>query len=209
MSDPRATDPDGRRDGRRDGHPDGHRDGHPDGHPDGRRVRAVTVRVTVNGTERSATVEPRHTLAELLREDFALTGTHLGCEQGACGACTVLVDGASARSCLFPAFRADGTSVVTVEGLGGAPGAMNTLQRACLERHSFQCGFCTPGMLIAATELLAENVEPTEADVREALSGTICRCTGYDSIVAGVLHAADLIRVETGAASGSAMGEHS
>lgn len=165
-----------------------------------RVAKRVDVRLTVNGVERTASVEPRHTLCELLREDFALTGTHIGCEQGACGTCTVLVDGVSARSCLMPAFRADGTSVVTVEGLGGGPGQMNTLQRACLERHSFQCGFCTPGMLIAATELLAETPEPTEAEVREALAGNICRCTGYDSIVAGVLHAAEMMRTETGSA---------
>ena len=161
----------------------------------------VEVRVTVNGERRTARVEPRRTLAELLREDFALTGTHLGCEQGACGACTVMLDGASARACLTPAFRADGRNVVTIEGLGGAPGEMNLLQRACLERHAFQCGFCTPGMLIAATELLADQPDPLEAEVREALSGNLCRCTGYDSIVAGVLHAAELIRAERNGAS--------
>jgi carbon-monoxide dehydrogenase small subunit len=157
----------------------------------------VEVRVTVNGRERSASVEPRHTLAELLREELALTGTHLGCEQGACGACTVLVDGRSARACLTPAFRIDGATVITVEGLGGGPGQMNTLQQACLERHAFQCGFCTPGMLIAATELLDEHPYPTDTQVREALSGNLCRCTGYDSIVAAVLHAAALIRGES------------
>ena len=162
----------------------------------------VEVRVTVNGRVRSASVEPRHTLAELLREDLALTGTHLGCEQGACGACTVLVDGRSARACLVPAFRVDGATVLTIEGLGGGPGQvnnmqrLNTLQQACLERHAFQCGFCTPGMLIAATELLDEHSDPTDCQVREALSGNLCRCTGYDSIVAAVLHAAALIREE-------------
>jgi len=149
----------------------------------------VDVAVTVNGRRREATVEARATLAELLRTSFALTGTHLGCEHGVCGACTVLVDGASARSCLLFAWQVDGRDVVTVEGLAGdAP--MSPLQQACRDSHGFQCGFCTPGMLVSATELLATSPEPTEAEVREALSGNLCRCTGYDSIVAGVLLAA-------------------
>ncbi|MCU1400549.1 MAG: (2Fe-2S)-binding protein [Acidimicrobiales bacterium] len=157
---------------------------------------ATTVEVTlrVNGEERSAIVEPRRTLVELLREDLELTGTHIGCEQGACGSCTVLIDGASARACLTPAFRAHGCEVVTIEGLADAPGTMSVLQQACMERHAFQCGFCTPGMLIVAAELLAERDDPSEAEVREALSGNLCRCTGYDSIVAAVLHAAERLR---------------
>jgi aerobic carbon-monoxide dehydrogenase small subunit len=149
----------------------------------------VEVVVTVNGRHRQATVEARTTLAELLRTSFALTGTHLGCEHGVCGACTVLVDGESVRSCLLFAWQADARDVVTVEGLAGeAP--MSPLQQACWDTHAFQCGFCTPGMLIAATELLAANPNPSDAEVREALSGNLCRCTGYDSIVAGVLLAA-------------------
>ena len=155
----------------------------------------VDVRVTVNGRERMATVDARRTLAELLREDLSLTGTHIGCEHGVCGSCTVLIDGASARSCLTLAARVEGATVVTIEGLGGSSGkphGMSTLQQACLERHSFQCGFCTPGILMVATELLAENRRPSEAEVREAISGNLCRCTGYDSIVAGILHAAAL-----------------
>ncbi|MCU1368092.1 MAG: (2Fe-2S)-binding protein [Ilumatobacteraceae bacterium] len=156
----------------------------------------VEVSVRVNGEQRSAAVEPRRTLAELLREDLELTGTHIGCEQGACGSCTVLIDGGSARACLTPAFRADGCDVVTIEGLAEEPGTMSVLQQACIERHAFQCGFCTPGMLIVATELLAERDDPSEAEVREALSGNLCRCTGYDSIVAAVMHAAELLRAD-------------
>ena len=151
----------------------------------------VEVRVSVNGRDRFAVVEARRTLAELLREDLALTGTHIGCEHGVCGSCTVLVDGASARACLTLAARVDGCRVMTIEGLADeVAGGMNPLQQACLERHSFQCGFCTPGMLMVATELLAENPNPSEAEVREAIAGNLCRCTGYDSIVAGILQAA-------------------
>lgn len=151
-------------------------------------LSTVDVHVTVNGSDRSAVVDVRRTLVEMLREDLALTGTHVGCEHGACGSCTVLIDGASARSCLTLAARVDGSSIVTIEGLGDEEHELGTLQQACLERHSFQCGFCTPGILIVATELLAENPNPSEAEVREAISGNLCRCTGYDSIVAGILH---------------------
>lgn len=149
-------------------------------------LTAVEVSVTVNGADRSVAVEPRTTLAELLRERLGLTGTHLGCEHGVCGSCTVLIDGATARSCLTLTAQTDGQAVTTIEGLG-----WGALQQACLESHSFQCGFCTPGFLIVATELLATNPQPTEVEVREALSGNLCRCTGYDSIVAGVLRAAE------------------
>jgi len=155
----------------------------------------VEVRVRVNGRDRAAVVDARRTLVELLREDLALTGTHVGCEHGVCGSCTVLVDGASARACLTLAARVDGCAVTTIEGLAGDAGStMSVLQQSCLERHSFQCGFCTPGILIVATELLAENPDPSEAEVREAIAGNLCRCTGYDSIVAGVLHAASVAR---------------
>lgn len=155
--------------------------------------RAVDVALTVNGRRREARVDPRSTLADLLRTSFALTGTHLGCEHGVCGACTVLVDGASARSCLLFAWQVHGRDVVTVEGLAGDE-PLGPLQAACRDSHSFQCGFCTPGMLVAASELLAANPDPTEPEVREALSGNLCRCTGYDSIVAGVLLAASRAR---------------
>jgi carbon-monoxide dehydrogenase small subunit len=158
-------------------------------------LTAVGISVNVNGIDRSVAVEPRVTLAELLRERFGLTGTHLGCEHGVCGSCTVLIDGASARSCLTLAAQTDGRAVTTIEGLG-----WGALQRGCWESHSFQCGFCTPGFLAVATELLAANPQPTEAEVREALSGNLCRCTGYDSIVAGVLRAAELRAAELRAA---------
>jgi aerobic carbon-monoxide dehydrogenase small subunit len=125
----------------------------------------------------------------MIRQDLGLTGTHLGCEHGVCGACTVLVDGAASRSCLMLAVQADGSTVTTVEGLA-VDGEMNRLQRAMWESHAFQCGFCTPGFLMQLTELLIENATPTEAEIRETLSGNICRCTGYESIVNGALLAA-------------------
>jgi carbon-monoxide dehydrogenase small subunit len=153
-------------------------------------VTSFDVELTVNGVPRRGSVEARRTLADFLREDLGLTGTHLGCEHGVCGACTVLVDGEPARSCLMLAVQARGADVRTVEGL--APdGEMNRLQEAMWDSHGFQCGFCTPGFLMQITALLAESPEPTEAEVREALSGNICRCTGYESIVDGVLLAAD------------------
>lgn len=149
----------------------------------------IDVQLTVNGESRSGTVEPRRTLADFLREDLGLTGTHLGCEHGVCGACTVVVDGEPARSCLMLAVQARGADIVTVEGLA-KNGEMNDLQRAMWESHGFQCGFCTPGFLMQITALLAENPEPDESEICEALSGNLCRCTGYESIVNGVLRAA-------------------
>jgi carbon-monoxide dehydrogenase small subunit len=150
----------------------------------------IDVKITVNGVVRSASIAARRTLADVLRDEFGLTGTHLGCEHGVCGACTVLVNGAPARSCLMLGVQADGEDVTTVEGL--APdGAMSPLQEAMWDSHGFQCGFCTPGFLMQATALLQDNPHPTEAEVREALSGNICRCSGYQSIVAGVLRAAE------------------
>lgn len=147
------------------------------------------VELTVNGTSRQGSVEPRRTLADFLREDLGLTGTHLGCEHGVCGACTVLVDGEPARSCLMLAVQARGADILTIEGLA-TDGVMNPLQQAMWESHGFQCGFCTPGFLMQITALLAENPDPGEAEIREALSGNLCRCTGYESIVNGVLRAA-------------------
>jgi len=149
----------------------------------------IDIEVTVNGETRSASVEARRTLADVLRGEFGLTGTHLGCEHGVCGACTVLVDGRPARSCLMLGVQADGADVTTVEGLASDDG-MSPLQEAMWDSHGFQCGFCTPGFLMQATALLQENPHPTELEVREALSGNICRCTGYQSIVDGVLKAA-------------------
>ena len=151
-------------------------------------MTTIDIELTVNGTPRSGSVEARRTLADFLREELELTGTHLGCEHGVCGACTVIVDGAPARSCLMLAVQANGASVQTVEGLA-VDGRMNGLQQAMWDSHGFQCGFCTPGFLMQITALLAEHPEPDEDEIREALSGNICRCTGYESIVNGVLAA--------------------
>jgi aerobic-type carbon monoxide dehydrogenase small subunit (CoxS/CutS family) len=149
-----------------------------------------TVRLTVNGRAREALAEPRRTLADFLREDLELTGTHLGCEHGVCGACTVLVDGLAVRSCLMLAVQAEGRDVTTIEGLE-RNGELSPLQEAFRDAHSFQCGFCTPGFVMTAAALLAEPGELTDEELREELSGNICRCTGYQSIVDGVRLAAD------------------
>ncbi|HET6910871.1 MAG TPA: (2Fe-2S)-binding protein [Mycobacteriales bacterium] len=149
--------------------------------------------VTVNGAKRSGAPEARKTLADYLRDDLELTGTHLGCEHGVCGACTVIVDGRAVRSCLMLAVQADGSEVTTVEGLA-ADGEMAPLQQALWDSHGFQCGFCTPGFLMQATAFLDGHPDADEASLREALSGNICRCTGYQSIVDGVLLAAERMR---------------
>jgi aerobic-type carbon monoxide dehydrogenase small subunit (CoxS/CutS family) len=155
------------------------------------------TRLTVNGKSYARIVEPRLTLADFLRHELGLTGTHLGCEHGVCGACTVLVDGCSTRACLMFAVQANGREVTTVEGL--APdGELSVLQQAFIDNHGLQCGFCTPGMLITLTELLREMPEPSEQDVREALTGNLCRCTGYAGIVAAALDAAQRLRNERG-----------
>jgi carbon-monoxide dehydrogenase small subunit len=152
-----------------------------------------TLRVAVNGSEYERTVEPRLTLADFLREELGLTGTHLGCEHGVCGACTVLVEGRSARACLMLAVQAHGRDVRTVEGL--APeGELNALQTAFWDKHGLQCGYCTPGVLMTLTELLSQNSSPSETEVREVLSGHLCRCTGYQNIVAAALEAAARLR---------------
>ncbi len=148
------------------------------------------IEITVNGERRRAEAEVRMTLADFLREKLELTGTHLGCEHGVCGACTVMVDGASVRSCLMLAVQAQGKEVLTVEGLGD-PEHLHPLQQAMRERHSFQCGFCTPGFVMSSLALLQENPSPDEDEIREVLSGNVCRCTGYQSIVEGVLLAAE------------------
>ena len=153
----------------------------------------LEVELSVNGEDRRARVEARRSLAELLRDDLGLTGTHLGCEHGVCGSCTVLLDGEPVRSCLTLAVQATGRSVTTVEGLADG-GRLHPVQQGCLECHSFQCGFCTPGVLMTAAALLDEVPDPDEATIREALSGNLCRCTGYESIVEGVLRAAELRR---------------
>lgn len=149
--------------------------------------RAVSV--TVNGARCEAEVDVRKTLADFLREDAGFTGVHVGCEHGVCGACSVLLDGRVVRSCILFAVQADGHEVVTVEGLGG-DGRLIPLQRAFVEHHALQCGFCTPGMLLAAVDLLEHCPDPTESQVREALSGNLCMCTGYTGIVRAVRAAA-------------------
>ena len=151
----------------------------------------MNITLTVNGQSRTADVEPRKTLADTLREDLGLTGTHLGCEHGVCGACTVLFDGEPARSCLVLGVQANGHEVTTIEGLADSSGALNHLQQALRDNHAFQCGFCTPGFVMQITALLHENPAPTEAEVRAALSGNLCRCTGYETIINGVLAAGE------------------
>jgi carbon-monoxide dehydrogenase small subunit len=152
-----------------------------------------TITVTVNGTAFQRTVETRMTLVDFLRHELELTGTHVGCEHGVCGACTVLVDGASARACLMLAVQCDGHEVATVESLA-VGGELNVLQQAFQNHHGLQCGFCTPGMLMTLTEFLRDHPDPDEAAVREALSGNLCRCTGYQAIVAATLAAAKRLR---------------
>ena len=150
------------------------------------------VEVTVNGTVRSATVEPRLTLADFLRERCHLTGTHLGCEHGVCGACTVLLDGDAVRSCLVFAVQADGAEVTTIEGIAGPDGDLSPLQEAFREHHGLQCGFCTPGFVVTATALLRDHPSPTDDEIREGLSGNLCRCTGYQGILNAVRSVADV-----------------
>jgi carbon-monoxide dehydrogenase small subunit len=152
-------------------------------------MSAIEIELSVNGAVHRGSVEPRRTLADFLREDLGLTGTHLGCEHGVCGACTVLVDGEPARSCLMLTVQARGADILTIEGLTQG-GELNPLQQAMWDSHGFQCGFCTPGFLMQITALLRESPDPTETEIREALSGNLCRCTGYESIVNGVLRAA-------------------
>ena len=146
--------------------------------------------VTVNGRQRSAQVEPRRSLVDFLRQDLALTGTHVGCEHGACGACTVLLNGRTVRACLMFAVQADGQEVFTIEGLASADGTLHPLQQAFHAHHALQCGFCTPGMLLSALELLRDNPSPSEHEVRQGLAGNLCMCTGYVNIVRAVLSVA-------------------
>jgi aerobic carbon-monoxide dehydrogenase small subunit len=147
--------------------------------------------MTVNGAEVIAEVEDRTLLVHFLRQSAGLTGTNIGCDTTSCGACTVLLDGESVKSCTVLAAQADGREVVTVEGLAGASGEMHPVQRAFHENHGLQCGFCTPGMVMAAVSLLRENPHPTEEEVRSGLEGNLCRCTGYHNIVKAVLAAAE------------------
>jgi aerobic-type carbon monoxide dehydrogenase small subunit (CoxS/CutS family) len=151
---------------------------------------AHLIALTVNGTRHEVAVEPRRTLADVLRHDLGHTGTHLGCEHGICGACTVLVDGQPTRACLMFGVQADDAEVETVEGLA-RDGELNPLQEAFSAHHALQCGFCTPGFLMLATALLRENPDPTDDEIREAMASNICRCTGYQSILEAVRAAAD------------------
>jgi aerobic carbon-monoxide dehydrogenase small subunit len=148
-------------------------------------IRTRDITVTVNGSTHKAAVEPRLLLSDFLRHTLGLTGTHVGCEHGVCGACTVLIDGDSARSCLTFAVQADGRSIETVESLG-AIGAMNALQESFHAHHALQCGFCTPGMLMTATDLLRKYPLASDDDIRNGLSGNLCRCTGYEHIVKAI-----------------------
>jgi carbon-monoxide dehydrogenase small subunit len=150
----------------------------------------MKVNVTVNGKERSADVEPRLLLVHFLRETLGLTGTHIGCDTTSCGACTVLVDGTPVKSCTMFAVQAEGRGLTTVEGLAGADG-LHPVQQGFKEEHGLQCGFCTPGMMLVASALLAENPDPTESEIRWAISGNVCRCTGYQNIVNAVRWAAE------------------
>jgi aerobic carbon-monoxide dehydrogenase small subunit len=154
----------------------------------------MKVDLNINGRVRSADVEPRKTLLDTLRENFLLNGTHAGCEHGVCGACTVLVDGEPVRSCLMLAVQADGYEITTIEGLAPAPGELSVIQDAFCETHGLQCGYCTPGMILAAHALLRHTMDPTREEIVEAISGNICRCTGYGQIVEAVKFAADRLR---------------
>jgi aerobic carbon-monoxide dehydrogenase small subunit len=152
------------------------------------------IAVTVNGKRHEATVPVRVTLADFLRHQLGLTGTHLGCEHGVCGACTILFDGYSARSCLMLAVQADGHEIMTVEGIATDAKTLHPLQEAFHEHHGLQCGFCTPGILTTLIELLRDNPDPTEDDIRIGISGNLCRCTGYQNIVTAALDAAKRMR---------------
>jgi carbon-monoxide dehydrogenase small subunit len=148
-----------------------------------------TITVTVNGDKHTREVEARRLLVHLLREDLALTGTHIGCDTTSCGACTVLVNGVAMKSCTLFAVQADGASIETIEGVA-QNGQLHPLQEGFWEKHGLQCGFCTPGMIMSAKHLLSQNPDPTEAEIRFAISGNLCRCTGYNNIVEAIRYAA-------------------
>ena len=150
------------------------------------------IRLTVNGTEREARVEARTLLVHVLRDQLGLTGTHIGCDTSQCGACTVLIDGRAVKSCSVLAVQAEGAQITTIEGVGA--NGLHPLQQAFWEKHGLQCGFCTPGMILTAADLLAQNPDPTEAEVRHALQGNLCRCTGYQNIVDAICAAATIMR---------------
>jgi carbon-monoxide dehydrogenase small subunit len=157
---------------------------------------AHPIRFTVNEQAIDRQVEPRLLLSDFLRHELGLTGTHVGCEHGVCGACTVLLDGVPVRSCLMLAVQADGHTVTTVEGLAPGPEALHPLQQAFWEKHGLQCGFCTPGFLMTLLPFLQEHPHPSETEIREAISGNLCRCTGYQHIVQAVKLAAEIMQVQ-------------
>jgi carbon-monoxide dehydrogenase small subunit len=154
-------------------------------------VTEHSISVTVNGETRRGHVEARKTLADFLREDCGLTGTHLGCEHGVCGACTILLDGDAVRACLVFAVQADGAEITTIEGIGAPDGTLSPVQEAFRQCHGLQCGFCTPGFVVSVTAFLDANPDPTEDEIREGLSGNLCRCTGYQNIIKAVKMAAE------------------
>ena len=156
--------------------------------------KSCDITVTVNGAAYPATVEPRLLLSDFLRHTLGLTGTHVGCEHGVCGACTILLDGQPVRSCLMFAVQAERHEISTVEGVAGKDGEYHPLQQAMHDHHGLQCGYCTPGILMTMTAFLDENLSPSEDEVREALSGNLCRCTGYQNIVDAVMTAAARMR---------------
>ena len=158
------------------------------------RERKYLVTVAVNGKLRSAEVPARLTLVDFLRDEARLTGTHVGCEHGICGACSVLLEGEPVRACLMFAWQADGRKVTTIEGLSKPDGALSVLQDSFCEAHGLQCGYCTPGMIVAAHALLQANPDPSEAEIREAIGGNLCRCTGYQQIVDAVQLAASRLK---------------
>ncbi len=157
------------------------------------------IALTVNGVAHEVDVEPRRLLVQVLREDLGLTGTHVGCDTSQCGACTVLVDGAAVKSCTMLAVSADGSAITTIEGLA-TDGQLHPLQEAFRDNHGLQCGFCTPGMIMTALDFLGRNPNPSEAEIRRAIEGNYCRCTGYQNIVAAIADAATRMRAAGGAA---------
>ena len=153
---------------------------------------STTIHVTVNGKQHTSEVEPRLLLSHYLRDVLRLTGTHIGCDTSSCGACTIHLDGKAVKSCTLLAVQADGAQITTIEGLAQG-GALHPLQVGFQEEHGLQCGFCTPGMIMVAADLLDRNAQPSETEIREALEGNFCRCTGYHNIVKSIQHAADII----------------
>ena len=162
-------------------------------------AETMSVVLNVNGSGRSVSVEPRKTLADAIREDLGLTGTHLGCEHGVCGACTVLMDGEVVRSCLLFAVQADGAEITTIEGIADGDD-LHPMQSAFSEYHGLQCGFCTPGMILAGIDVVSRNPDPSPQEIREEMGGNICRCTGYQKIVESVQAAAAAMSTEGGSA---------